>query len=487
MPVAPVPRKALLDIARGAGSLLRDRSWLHRRVHRVSFTETGLVRNEISIDFSLPADLEPYEELADGRFVYFVPVLALRKWPPLMRLDLRDQDGHPFPLLTTGKNETIDGEALAAMAPSGKLKDTTAVMLRRLPGLPADEAEAQLDALSGVVQGLRHELTRDERRAWRATLLTAASLASNLILWAKVEGRPEERLIIKVGYEHPLRAGQELWRRMLASLSWAPLRLQVTVQDIGFGTSYHLQVEPPQDLEVHRARLQILNPAETTKPGRRDSPSKRLAPRHLWWALMNTVRVRSSMIRQHSSSGSEVELDRPKAGEPWAWQDDDRAYLYVTGERGRVGVAQVDLATSRRGFRPSALLMGLTTTIFLGAMAALAPHVVNHLEATVATLLVVPLVLAYLLVPTGEHPLVRARLAGVRVLVAVIAVLPVLAALTLLSFSEEPDGDVVRWWWLGLTAIGGLTTAGLVLSWLLPPIKDRPAEYRKPLAETRPG
>src|SRR4051794_25109148 len=94
-------------IAAQAGPLLRDRPWLYRRVHRISFTPAGLLRDHISIDFSIPDDLPVFEEIGNGRAIYFVPVMALRKWPPLLRMDLRDQHGEPFPLLTTGKNEHI--------------------------------------------------------------------------------------------------------------------------------------------------------------------------------------------------------------------------------------------------------------------------------------------------------------------------------------------------------------------------------------------
>jgi hypothetical protein len=49
-----------------------------------------MTRSAISIDFSLPPGFPVFEELETGLGLYFVPLLILRKWPPLLRLDLRD-------------------------------------------------------------------------------------------------------------------------------------------------------------------------------------------------------------------------------------------------------------------------------------------------------------------------------------------------------------------------------------------------------------
>jgi hypothetical protein len=376
-------KSRLTEIAASTGPLLRERPWLHRRVHRVTFTPDGLARNSISIDFTVPDDLPPFMDLDGERDVYFVPLMALRKWPPLMRMDLRDQHGEPFPLLTTPRNELIDGEALAAMAPEGTLRDATVDILRRLPSADEHTAYKEIEALSRIVLSSAEDLDDEVRQQWRATLLTATSLASNFLLWARVDARKSERLIVKVAYEHPIETERRLWRRVFQSLSWAPLRLRVPVRDIGFGMSYHVQVEPPPDLAVHRADLRLYSSPQAEQAESTAEPRGARGISNLLWAVRNTAAVRFERLR---TPLQEHKAEMPGVGVPWAWHDDDRAYLYVRDAQSASGVARVELATSRRGLRPAAALMGAGTTAFLLVMTLLSTHVVRHTEATVAVL-----------------------------------------------------------------------------------------------------
>src|SRR5687767_2881507 len=95
------PSRRLIEIAReGAGCLLDAGTWLHRRVDKVSYVSPGMVCRDISVDFSIPRHYPAFRETAADRSTYFIPVHLLRKWPPLVRIDIRDEAERPLPLLT---------------------------------------------------------------------------------------------------------------------------------------------------------------------------------------------------------------------------------------------------------------------------------------------------------------------------------------------------------------------------------------------------
>jgi hypothetical protein len=437
-----------------------------------------MARSEISIDFSLPRNFPVFQELGGGLGIYFVPLLVLRKWPPLLRLDLRDQFGNSFPLLTTQKNEAIDAAFLLSSAPSGALRDAAQPVLEAIPSAGRKEAKKHYESIFNLVQAHRPNLTQPERLQWAETMRLAASLGSNMLLWARVEARREQRLIVKVAYENHVAVTPGM-RRVFTSLSWAALRLQFVWHDMSGCSSYHVQVEPPDGLEVHRATLRMVSSeqaaVETLAPDRTKTRAARAG--ELWWAFRNTVKARWWLLRHGPRTEHGTDSARPPAGEPYRLVIDERAYLYVTGVTSRnVGAAEVDLATSRRGLRRAAVGFGLATTAFLGSITAIVPGIVNHVDGAVPALLLTPALLALVIVNPGEHPLVRTQLIGVRLVVATVATLPVAAMLALLSFhGSRPDISTLRWCWASMALVSLVLTIALALSWLLPPVKDAAA------------
>ena len=284
--------------AAACGPFLHSRrDWIHRRVQRISFPPTGMARTDVSIDFSLPDDFPVFDDLRNGYGIYFVPLLVLRKWPPLLRLDLRDQQGDPIPLLTTRKNQAVDARFLVASAPEGLLREAAEPLLAEIPFADAQRAAELRDAITTVVASHYDELSHDEREGWAETLRLGASLGSNMLFWARVQARPGERIIVKVSYELPpeISVGSDVGRqpsffwRAAASLSWAPLRLFYVWHDMSGCTAYHIQVDLPEGLEIHRASLQMMSSEEVLRSG---DATRRQPHRfgNLWWALRNTAK-----------------------------------------------------------------------------------------------------------------------------------------------------------------------------------------------------
>jgi hypothetical protein len=91
-------------VGRSAADVLHNRhEWIHRRVESLSFPspDASIDRRYLSIDFTIP-NVAPIQHA--GRNRYYVPLSLIRKWPPLLRLDLT-YEGHSVPFLTRTQNE----------------------------------------------------------------------------------------------------------------------------------------------------------------------------------------------------------------------------------------------------------------------------------------------------------------------------------------------------------------------------------------------
>jgi len=481
--VAEVPPLAEVAAA-GADALLSTHEWMHRRVYQLGYTARGLTQMRISVDLTIDDRFRPFQALEDGTYIFFIPVLLLRKWPPLLSLDLRDEAGRSLPLLTSDKNREVDASVLEALPPPGLLKETAGPTLHQIAVTDKQGASGQVEALGTVIENAARDLPPDERHRWRQTLLVASSLASNSLLWARLQGEFGKRTIVKIAFQDETKRELIVGRRILTSLSWAPKRVIVPFPNAGEGNSLHIQVDPPPELRIHRARLQLVDPLEppATPLGK---PKRSKRRRELWWTFKNTVKWRFGRNLRSGPAPSSVEPTllpeevRPSSGEPYSWETDDRAYLYVSGERKQAAVAEIDLAVDERIHLKSSAVATSGAIMFLLTFATvLAAGMTKHVEASTTLFLLVPALLGYLVIRPGEHPLLREHLAGIRVLLLAAGALPVVAAAILLSFSD-PTGPDVRWWWFGLAVTSLLITGALVLSLLLPPIKEpfRPQEH----------
>jgi hypothetical protein len=471
-------RKLVEVAAECAPLLLHTKDWIHRRVYQIGFTSSGMRRTRISIDFTLDGRFAPFQGDGGPDSVFYVPLLMLRKWPPLLRLDLLAPDRSSIPLLTSRKNREIDGAVLLALAPDGDLKDAVRGTLEEIAledKLRATELAETLGHL--VVNASGEDLPPEAREAWLQTLLVASSLASNSFLWARVTGAWGDRIVVKVAFEDRTLRKLVLWRELAAALNWAPVRLVSTFPNAGDGSSFHVQIDPPEEMRIHRARLlpQDPFPATPAKPPAKLGKAERA--RQLYWGLQNTLRWRRHELfgagpEDPQSDRLQPEEHRPPDGKAYRWETPERAYLYVAGEREQAAVAEVDFTVhERHGLETAALGIAVAIAALLSYFAAAAGEVAAHEGAAVTVLVLVPAVLSYLLVRQQEHPILRKMLWGVRLLVLLSGMLPVLAAAVLLGFAK-PTGAAVCGWWIACAAAAWAIVGLLALSWLLPMVKD---------------
>jgi len=256
----------LEELAAENAFALRDTAgWLHRRVEHLSWTDRRTLRWQFSVDFTIPRDLEPFREEGGGASVFFVPVALLRKWPPLSALDLRDENGHPIPLLTSIKNRQVDAAVLVALAPPGYLRDQLEEDLRNVSLLPSKQAEDALASVSDALKAGRNHLTDEQYARWSQAGEVAATVTSSSILWVRVVGQVGERHIVKCSFEHFAETELKLRRRFFAAFSWGPARYQYELANLGERGSYHLEITPPPGLQIRGANL-TLQPRPSRQP-----------------------------------------------------------------------------------------------------------------------------------------------------------------------------------------------------------------------------
>jgi hypothetical protein len=93
-----------------------------------------------------------------------------------------------------------------------------------------------------------------------------------------------------------------------------------------------------------------------------------------------------------------------------------------------------------------------------------ADSIVDVNTSAITTLLLVPTLLGYLIVRPNEHPMTREHLAGVRFMVLVSGLLPILAAVALIGAGKEPAASDVDYLWRDLAIAGGTLTTLLTVS-----------------------
>lgn len=441
--------------------------WLHRRVEKVSYRRELLIRRQISIDFTIPGGLMPFAELASDEKIYYAPLSLLRKWPPLLNLDLRSEADVSVPLLTTRKNREVDSRVLIALAPEGGLKAEVRQDLIQIPYERPERAKELFDVVGRRIAAAQDTLGEDET-AWVKILVLAGDLVQNSILWFRTKAYPDKRQVVKFAFDEPV-PGVTGNRVFLASLGWVPDRAWFSIPHLGDGGSYHFQFEPPEGSVVLNANFQIEHPWEPPEPTA-EKPFWTRAARALKrgiYAKWDHVRLpgKPEKVRRPAMTHAD---DAP-LGQPYVWNSEERAYLYVSGRRKHYGLATFDLAVDSRAFPTAALVAGLSIALLLTVVARAADSIVvpDQLGTAVTILLLVPGLLGYLVIRPNEHPFVAARLRGVRRVVLLSGALAVIAAIVLLV-EQSSNVCVVRGWWTGLAVTAWILTLILGLSWLLP-------------------
>ncbi len=402
--------------------VLPGSDWVHRRVQRVSYRDSRLLVNRLSVDFTVPD--------AGG----YVPVSVLPKWPPVYRLDFERADGSPIPLLTSVENGLADEGlmlALAAKASPSSLEDEEfRKALKSLCCGPETHLEASFDTF-------RDRLVDDAADPKVERLLDlAAALTDATLLWYPVE--PSEvgrRTVCKLEYLIRNFESERMLRRVARSLSWRFPADYIPLWHIGADANFHVDIEAPSVLVI-----------------------RSLQTRYFWFG------------NPSPDSGGEPDADTKQAEavelrpEEYSDIEGGLAHIYVSGRR----PLGADLITT---FAPSpgvvasmfgaALLIAVLVTGFYHWRGAIGQ--VHNVDAAVAVLILIPALIGYIVNRPSDPPHARRFLLGVQMLSLAASAVPLLMAVLLLRYAG--DGDCLQRAWLGPLIASWVIAGCLLFSW----------------------
>ena len=228
-------------VATAAEALLRHQGmWRHRRVETLTVLSHEQVRRAVSVDFTVPGEYREDLQFSDaGEGV--VPLALLAK-QPLVHFDLRNEEGHSVPLLTSRQNALIDRELLYLLL-DGDLEDQGADDETRQAvvsaAVPIIEAVVEDDLAPEGIEAIEREHGIEPLAEFRAM---AETLADRFVLWAVIRGL-DRRRVLKFAYDEPFRQQPE----GLVHFYDAP-----GCTEAG---SYHVEVVVPNDLRARTTTL----------------------------------------------------------------------------------------------------------------------------------------------------------------------------------------------------------------------------------------
>ena len=416
-PTALWPRQALEAALEGevAGLetmrlLLAQPDWVHRRVDALEYRDSTTFRRRQSVHFTVP---ETAPELAIGQTTArLIPLTTLRK-ETLVNFDCRDESGTALPVLTRGQQGLLMVRAMTGWAEG-------------ILGAPLDrdvaaDIEALLSAGSGGDDDARDHIrnrlrtaTDGQRAVLRADGLFPLMLdqfTDQFVLATLVHDPPGTQRIVKFSYEELGDLAPEPWPRApLAALCWIPRHAASAAESLFSAESYHFEGDMPAGIDVPVASL--------------------------WVGA-----TEDDMACVDLDTGGHLRIALRAAG----------------FER---GVAEVrwSLRPARRGWlRTAWIATSLSAlTLAVGAwridtITAGTPDAATRTQLAAAVILTLIGTLGGLVARIEEHPLVSRLLEWPRRLAGVAALLPFLAAGTLVV---GPAGTSRRVLWALLAAMG---------------------------------
>jgi hypothetical protein len=420
---------------RGAMLLVQPEAWLHRRVETWTIADAKRLRRRFSFDLCrppngclglLPTDRPeeasaesspPADGLTPGpanvsriEGLTFLPLMYLAKQPEAANIDLRDESGAALPLLSREENAIVTVAAVSDLITRLLSRAEAHECLADVVRLVTLEDEGSIAAADSLLDkgGLRH-------RTDMSRLLVSVVSAS--VLWLPLDLPTSGRRLIKIAYDqHIGRNFGSFVSRLPPSFGWREIKPTVGVH-VGDARRYHLQIQPPGDLQIRDVRLLAARADQDHLDG---------VTRYRLLSSVSHVMTRSA---------------RP---------------LYPV-------VAQIRIHPGRQGLiTGAAVLLALIAAVLTGAFLS-ADALNRQNQVTTALLLLLPGLVVSVSARPNEHQLASALLAGTRSTLLAAGTLTALAAAAFAIFSPvNPTPKTV--------AASQLTTTLAVLmgaSWLL--------------------
>jgi hypothetical protein len=439
--VAPWPRDeltaALSDEVAGLATVrlvIAHPDWVHRRVDALEYRDDTTFRRRQSVHFTVPS-AAPSIRVSEARF-RLVPLTTLCK-ETLVNFDCRDESGTALPVLTREHQGLLVQRGMTVWAEEivgGSLApDVAAQITACVTGEEADRAAGRAALAAGGGQ-------RDLLLADGVFSLVLDRLTDQFVLITLVDDPPGTQRIVKFSYEELCELAPEsgAWAP-LAALCWIPRRAATAAESLFATESYHFEADLPAGVDVPVASLWV-------GPGPDDLACVDVDPGdHLRIALRAPGQDRGV---------AEVRWSLRPARRGWvraAWFATTIGALTLS-----IGAWRLDTITAQVDPPPGSGPVPADTRTELVAAVILA--IVGALGGLVARI--------------EEHPLVTRILAWPRRLAAVAALLPLVAAGSLVV---GPAGEARRALWVALAVVAGLVAATFTVAFVRPATAaDRP-------------
>lgn len=422
------PLESLLersDQARGK-ALATMRHWVVRRVESVHLQDAATATRALTVDFIVPRGLA-------GGAPDHLPLVLLRKLPPVMNLDLLNSDGSSLPLLTRRENAALSAAALrsallfvAGSAATEHLDQCDLIAF----GAPAD-AGREVGRLALSIRALPAADSEEAKYASalrvRRLMLVAKAMAGNSLIWVPNADPPGTRKIVKFAYDGQIERLSSLPVRFGVFFGFRSLHVGFATPHLRACQSYHFECQLPEGLEMHGEHL-------------------------------------AADIREDQNPEAAREPEFFKA----AGRD---LHLYVN-LRGTY-TTECDLVSFKvRPGRQGLLSFALIAATLIAAMLWTGVALQDRLEANAASqalppvLLLVPVILLALIIRPAEHPFSALLLTGTRYLVLGSGVVATTAAGALGFVAEPSESSSLLTVWFISAVLATLIATTLLVGWI---------------------
>lgn len=365
--------------------LFSGADWIHRRRESIRIVDETCLKRQISVDFTLPAELasgaqlEPVDELGFPAPIFMLPKAPAR----LMSFDMVDASGKSLPLMTSAENRDASAATLVAMAESTLEVESAILNLSEAPSL-SDGLRAALEKVARddtpEAEGLANrlfdaerlnDLTRDLELLLKnerfCFWLSTFAHSSIIPVWC-LDGPKRE--IVKLSFREPIKHNLPL----PSKLGWSPYELSIASSYIE-AQNHHFEAVAPHGMRISKAQLA-------------------------------------------SDSGDDRDGGFLR-----------RLHLYLPGsERAGGALAKVNLRVSARGFLRDAWLPALLVTASLAGAWIRAEAIVSNPNSSPALFLLLPGLIATYLSRPDRHALTSRLLSAARIVLMGSALLAFIAA-----------------------------------------------------------
>jgi hypothetical protein len=422
------PLSALLersDQARGK-ALATMRHWIVRRVESVHLQDAATATRSLTVDYIVPRGLA-------GGAPDHLPLVLLRKLPPVMNLDLLDQHGSSLPLLTRRENAVLSAAALrsALLFVAGSAADAHLDQCDLIAFSSPADAAREVGRLALAVRALPAADNEEARytRALRVRrlMLVAKAMAGNSLIWIPNDDPPATRKIVKFAYDGQIERLSSLPVRFGVFFGFRSLHVGFATPHLRACQSYHFECQLPEGLEMHGEHLaadirEDQNPEATREPEFFKAAGRDL---HLYVNLRGTHTTECDLV----------------------------SFKVRPGRRGLLSFALI----------AATLIAGMLWT---------GVSLQDRLEADTASqalppvLLLVPVILLALIIRPDEHPFSALLLAGTRYLVLGSGVVATTAAGALGFVAEPAESSTLLTVWFSSAVLATMIATTLLIGWI---------------------